>query len=161
EVFVTLDGSEPSDPSSLYFAPFTIQRSVLIRAVAWNAQHTQSWEADPVQVIIVPAYGLSALSAGGGTVAVSPTNAPYASNTLVSGTATPKPGWTFLQWLGDATGTNPLTSLRMTRPKAVEAIFGTHLNTTVTGNGMLVVDPQGVLYPYGTVVRMTGVAQSG
>ena len=160
-IYYTLDGSQPSDPSSIYFAPFTIRRSVLIRAVAWNSQHTQSWEADPVQVIIIPAYGLTVVNAGGGTVGVSPTNAAYASNTLVSLTAIPVQGWTFLQWLGDVTGTNPVTSLRMTRAKTVEAVFATHFTTTVTGNGSLVIDPQTILYPYGTVIRLTAAPQFG
>ena len=76
-------------------------------------------------------------------------------------TATPSPGWTFLQWLGDANGTNPTTSLVMSRDQCVQALFGTTLNSTVIGNGSVVASPASEFYPYGTTVRLTAVPQSG
>jgi len=49
----------------------------------------------------------------------------------------------------------------MTRAKTIQAVFATHFTTTVTGNCSLVIDPQTMLYPHGTVVRLTAVPQAG
>jgi hypothetical protein len=95
-------------------------------------------------------------------VDVSPAAASYRSNTLVRLIATPLPGWTFLQWLGDASGTSATTNVRvLNRDLCVQAVFGTTLSITVAGNGSVVVGPVAALYPYGTVVRLTAVPNSG
>jgi hypothetical protein len=49
----------------------------------------------------------------------------------------------------------------MTRTKAVRAVFGTTLGTSVAGIGQLVIDPYTALYPFGTTVRITAVPQPG
>ncbi len=157
----TLNGLPPSLLSQFYIVPFTVRRSVTLRALAWDANFVNSWEADPVTVIIEPVYSLAAFTDGGGAIAVSPTNAPYLSNTVVTLTATPDPGWAFLQWLGDASGTSATTSMVMTRDKCVEAVFGTGLNTVASGGGSIVAQPNAALYPHGTVVRLTALPQSG
>ena len=68
---------------------------------------------------------LTTISSGGGTVTADPPAPPYLSNSWATVTATPSPGWTFLQWLGDASGANPITSICVTRDKYVQAVFGT------------------------------------
>jgi hypothetical protein len=83
------------------------------------------------------------------------------SNLLEVVTATPSPGWTLLQWLGDADGTNLVVNLTMTRNKNVRAMFGTTLNTTVEGSGSIVSSPVSPWYPYGIQVRLTGVPTVG
>jgi hypothetical protein len=70
--------------------------------------------------------------------------------------AAPKPGWTFLNWLGDCSGANTNTTLTMDGDKMVQAVFGTTLGVTVAGNGAVAMDPPSTLYPYGTTVRLTG-----
>jgi hypothetical protein len=160
-VLYSLDGSEPSFSSSLYIVPFAVRRTVTVRAVAWDANFGNSWEADPVQVIIEPTYALNASTAGGGTVTSAPSSVSYLNNTMVTLVATPDPGWAFLQWLGDASGSSATTSVLMTRIKCVEAVFGTGLSTTTAGGGAVAVQPSAALYPYGTAVRLTGVPQTG
>jgi hypothetical protein len=49
----------------------------------------------------------------------------------------------------------------MTRDKSVQAVFGTSLNTAVSGMGSVVAQPGAALLPYGTVVRLTAVPQPG
>ena len=66
--------------------------------------------------ILLPA---SAATAGGGSVAVDPPAGAWLSNGTAVVTATPAAGWTFLQWLGDATGTNPVVSVSMSRNRCV------------------------------------------
>jgi hypothetical protein len=48
----------------------------------------------------------------------------------------------------------------MDRDKSIYAVFGTTLSTTVAGNGSVVLYLGGP-YPYGSVVRLTGVPQAG
>lgn len=83
------------------------------------------------------------------------------TNTLVTATATPANGWTFLCWLGEISGTNLAVTAAMTPDKAVQAVFGTTINTNVLGSGSLLLNPQVPLYPFGTAVRLTALPQAG
>lgn len=161
-IFYTLDGSAPDFGRWLYSGPFVLRRSATVRAIAYDADFANAWEADPVQVIIEPTFVVNASAAGGGAVSISPADASYRSNTMVTLSATPAAGWTFLQWLGDASGTSATTSVHvLNRDLCVHALFGTTLGTTVAGNGAVVVEPVAGFYPYGTVVRLTAVPQPG
>jgi hypothetical protein len=113
-----------------------------------------------VSARFVPLYDLSASTPGGGTIAVNAFG-PYPSNTVVTVTAVPSSGWTFLYWLGDASGTNSSATINLTRDKSVEAIFGTGLTATTAGNGSVNVSPAAARYPYGTVVRLTALPVPG
>src|SRR5438128_547717 len=87
------------------------------------------------------------------TRACSPLAATNTSNSIVTVTATPDPGWTFLRWLGEAIGTNATSSVVMRRDSCVEAVFGTGLSTIAVGGGSVLLEPNVPLHPYGTVVR--------
>jgi formylglycine-generating enzyme required for sulfatase activity len=116
-------------------------------------------ELGPVQLVILPT--LTTSTDGGGTVSIDPPDGAYLSDSTAIVTALPSAGWSFLQWLGDASGTNPTASVAMTRNKCVQAIFGTAVNTSVAGNGSISLNPPGGLYPYGTDLLLTAVPQSG
>ncbi|MCL0056543.1 Ig-like domain-containing protein [Dehalococcoidia bacterium] len=60
-----------------------------------------------------------------GTVSLSPLQpaAGYLSGTTVTLTAEPAAGWEFERWSGDAVGTEPVTTVTMTRHKSVTAHF--------------------------------------
>jgi len=106
-------------------------------------------------------YSLSGLTDGGGSVTIAPPMGDNFSNLQEVVTATPAPGWTLLQWLGDAAGSNPVVNLSMTRNKSVRAMFGTLLNVTVVGSGSIVSSPVSPGYPYGSQVRLTAVPATG
>ncbi|MEO6035610.1 MAG: FG-GAP-like repeat-containing protein [Verrucomicrobiota bacterium] len=159
-IFYTLDGSTPSFTSISYTGPFALDRSATLRAIVYSADFLQSGESDPVNITIIPTYTLTGVTAGGGSVAIGGVG-PFLGNTVVNVTANPSNGWTFLQWLGDASGTNPMTTVTLTRNKSVRAVFGTGLNTTVAGNGAVVLNPASGLYPFGSVVRLTAVPDAG
>jgi hypothetical protein len=100
---------------------------------------------------------LNATSLGGGAVTVDPLAAPYLNNSLATLTATPTPGWSFLQWLGDASGTNQTISVSVTRNKCLQAVFATQL----TGSASMSLSPQADLYPYGTIVKLRALPPTG
>ena len=106
---------------------------------------------------VIPTYSLSVTAPGGGNVLVNPSNPSYVSNAVVSISASAKNGWTFLGWSGDASGTDATVRITMSDDKCVQAIFGTSLNTTTTGNGYVLVSPTAASYPYGSVVQLSAV----
>lgn len=158
-ILYTLNGADPAASGTLYFGPFAVKKSCLLRTLAFNATFTQSVPGDPVQIVILPT--LTALTDGGGSVAIEPPSGDYLSNSVALATATPAPGWTFLQWLGDASGTNPTASLQMTRNKYVQAVFGTSVGAVPVGGGSIIADPALPLYPYGTTIKFSGVPETG
>ena len=158
-IFYSLDGSDPRSNPTLYTGPFMAGNSGLLRAVAYNSSFSASVEMDGVQVTILPS--LTVNTAGGGTVSVAPPSGPYFSNSVAQLTAEPASGCTFLQWLGDASGVNPITTITMTRNKYVEAIFGTPVGIATIGAGSVLADPSVPLYPFGTTVKFTALPQSG
>jgi hypothetical protein len=95
------------------------------------------------------------------TVNVPFTGGSFVSTNIVTVKAIPQPGNTFLYWLGDASGTNPVITVSMEGDKSIYAVFGTTLSTTVAGNGHVELSPSGGKYPYGTVIRLTGVPDVG
>ncbi|MCX6879818.1 MAG: chitobiase/beta-hexosaminidase C-terminal domain-containing protein [Verrucomicrobia bacterium] len=158
-ILYTLDGSAPSLGSKLYSKPLTLDRSRMVRAVAYSSDFSSQMQSPPLAVVIVPV--LTVTTAGGGGISVEPPEGAYSTNSMATLTATPAAGWTFLQWLGDASGTDPVTSVRMTRNKCVQAVFGTAVNTTTVGSGSIRQEPIAAFYPYGTRVRFSGLPASG
>jgi len=159
-IFYTLDGSAPDFTSIQFAEPFTVNRPVLLCAIAYSANFLESGVAAPVSIRVPPLRFLSATTAGGGSLFVNPAGGAYTHGQMVQVTAQPQPGWTFLEWRGDISGANPSASLAMTRDRCIEAVFGTQLTTTVAGNGQIVLDPPGGLYPAGTLVRLYAVPQT-
>jgi probable HAF family extracellular repeat protein len=160
-ILFTLDGSTPNLSSTYYAGPFTLRRHATVRAVAFDASFTKSVQSDPVEVHILPSYALTVSTAGGGAVSRSPDAPRYVPQSTVTLMATPAGGWSFLQWLGDTSGTSRTTDVTLRRDTYVEAIFGTLLGTATVGSGTVLVDPTTSVYPYGTRARLTAVPQPG
>ena len=160
-IFYTLDGHTPNWDSSYYEGPFAVTDPAVLNAVAFDENFEQAQYADPVGLSLIPFYNLTAVSPGGGTISLDPLPSAngYLSNLVVTLTAAASNGWTFLNWAGDATGTNPAVTLAMNGPKSVQAIFGTVLTNTVAppGWGSILREPDLALYPYGSTVRLSAV----
>jgi hypothetical protein len=159
--FYTLDGSQPTFLSAAYTGPFVVSNTVTLRVLGYSADFFEFSELGPVSVLLPPTYLLTGSTAGGGTIAFNPPGGSYFTNTIVSVTATPAAGWTFLQWLGDLAGSNTQASVTMTRNKRVQAVFGTALNTTAAGGGSVTKIPASGLHPFGSIVTLVPVPQSG
>jgi uncharacterized repeat protein (TIGR02543 family) len=70
-------------------------------------------------------YSLTATSSpvAGGSISKSPSASLYPPNSTVTVTATPAAGYEFASWSGDASGTDPITSITMTSNKVITANF--------------------------------------
>ncbi len=158
-ILYSLNGSEPELDAGIYEGPFRLPRTATIRARAYDGSFTHSALADPVTVRILPE--VTADNPGGGGVAIDPPSGGYLPGDLARVTATAWPGWQFLRWLGDATGTNSVATLHMNRPRLVTAIFGTALGTSVVGSGSLEKIPASALYPYEATVRLMAIPSPG
>ena len=164
-IYYTLDGSAPSFLSTPYNGLFQLSRTATIRAMAYNSAYVSSAEAAPITVEVVPIYRLLSSTPGGGSTAFSPAAYSggdyFVSNTTVTITATPASGWSFLGWLGDAAGPNPVATLTMTRDMAVQALFGTAVTSNALGAGQIWFGRQVSFYPYGTTLAVAAIPQTG
>ena len=99
---------------------------------------------------------------GSGIVQATPSG-PYADGAVVSVTAIPTAGWSFLGWQGDASGTaNPLT-VTLASDLTIKAVFQQQysIQTVVIGHGQVQLSPSGPLFNAGTPVQATAVAAAG
>jgi trimeric autotransporter adhesin len=172
-IYYTLDGSKPDFTALPYSGAFTLSNSTTIRAVAYNLAYTDSTEAAPISIRIWPAYPLTNIITGGGSVSISPVpygaGNLYVSNTLVTLTATPSNGWRFIGWTGDSTATTNLTTVLMDRPRTVQALFEMWtiypLSASTPGGGSVSVSPAPYapenLYTSNTLVTVTATPSNG
>ena len=70
-------------------------------------------------------------SATNGSISLNPSGGIYATNTVVTVTATPNYGYAFGNWSGDLSGSVSPTNLAMNGPKSVTAIFVVSTNGDV------------------------------
>jgi len=106
----------------------------------------------------------SASPAGGGAVALSPNKATYAPGEQVQVTATANSGYSFTNWSGDLSGTNPSQTVTVNGNLNIVANFSAAQYTftaTSSGNGGVNWTPQKALYGSGEVVTATATPNSG
>jgi len=110
-------------------------------------------------------YTLAVNVVGGGSVSKSPDQGTYSYGTVVTLTATADPGWTFSVWSGDASGSNPVTTVNMTSNKAVTATFTqvtTYTLTITTTTGGTTSPASGDhVYSSGANVPVTAIPYTG
>jgi uncharacterized repeat protein (TIGR02543 family) len=91
---------------------------------------------------------------------------------VVTLSATPAAGWTFVNWTGGCSGSNPTTQVTMNANKTCTANFTVNIYTltvTINGQGTVASNPPGIAcpgdctenYPFGTVVTLTATPNSG
>ncbi len=84
---------------------------------------TMNKDMNVIAVFEESLFTLSTDILGEGSISVSPQKSKYEAGTTVTLTATPKEGWEFNGWEGDATGTNKTITVTMTANKSVRANF--------------------------------------
>lgn len=100
--------------------------------------------------------------AGGGTVTKNPDKALYNDGELVTLTATPSSGYRFVEWTGNATGTNPSVTITMNANKIVTARFELiplllTISINPTGGGTVTKNPNKSGYNNNEVVTLTAI----
>jgi hypothetical protein len=159
--FYTLDGSTPDGGSTFYTGPFVLTSNAVLRAIGYRSDFVEAGLSDPIGILVLPSFTLTASTAGGGTITLNPASGPYITNSVVQVVATPNSGWMLLGWQGDLNGTNLTNSVTMNRNRSIQAVFGTTLTITVGGLGTIVKNPTGPIYAYGTQVQISAIPQSG
>jgi len=143
------------------------------RFAGWSGGATGT--VNPIQVTITSnmvitatfepdVYPLNATVVGQGSIAKAPDQpAGYFIGQQVALTAVPAPGWQFVEWSGDVTGTSATTTVTIAGATNVTATFETMgaviLTTSTTGNGTgtIEIDPDQDEYAWGEVVTLTAV----
>jgi hypothetical protein len=108
-------------------------------------------------------YQLSALAvpANGGTVGLNPAGGTYDESTVVTVTATPAAGYRFVNWTGDATGSETSVQVTMDSNKTVMAnfelipVYTLTLSVDPVAGGTVVKAPDQANYEEGAVVTLT------
>ncbi len=164
-LFYTLDGSPPDFTDIPYLGEFVLTNSATVRAIAYNSDYTAWAESAAIIVEVSPTYPLAATTPGGGSIAASPAayskGNHYVSNTVVTLTATPSNGWSFLRWIGDSASASGITTVLMDRPRSVQAVFGTSLSLFTNGNGHVLLNPAIGPYAFGSPVQLAAVPGAG
>ena len=104
------------------------------------------------------------LTSANGTIARSPNQSAYSYGSTVRLTAVPQTGFHFAGWSGDLTGANYDTSIFITADRNIITTFAIDtcvLSITAVGNGTVTKNPDQPAYPYGSVVLLTAVPQTG
>ena len=166
--YYTLDGSTPDFSSPIYSGPFTVTNSVIVNVMALSLDFSQTDYAGPVTILITPTYNLQTSIIGQGTLATNPPTGPFASNSVVTLTATPATRWAFDRWSGDVTNSiNPL-NLVMDSPKNLQAIFvqtsfplivSSPGGGSVTTNGQIIRGTN--FFALGTALTLTAAPSNG
>lgn len=99
---------------------------------------------------------------GSGIIEATPNRNQFTCGELVSLTAKPASGWSFVSWSGDAEGTlNPL-EIEINSGRSITANFSQNvftLDTNIIGGGSILVEPLREAYLYGESIEVIAVEQ--
>ncbi|MBX3733312.1 MAG: PQQ-binding-like beta-propeller repeat protein [Verrucomicrobiae bacterium] len=105
----------------------------------------------------IPEHSVTVAS-GGGVVSG---DGVYLEGETATLTATALPGWTFLGWSGDHSGSEPTIVISVTRPVSLVARFGTRVMVNSMGSGEVVLEPPGEFHAHGSRVKVIPKPQPG
>jgi len=111
-------------------------------------------------------YALDKNVVGNGTIDATPLQTTYLYSDVVTLTATPALGWSFIDWQGASTSDSPSTSLTITADTAITATFVANqytlaVNSSGDGSGSTTVSPLQASYLYSDVVTLSAQATPG
>ena len=162
-------------------AAYDLGSSVELTATPATGWHFVEWSGDasgstnPLTVLVdgeknltatfaIDSFTVQVTTVGNGSVTRDPDQASYEYGSSVTLTATAEPGWHFVGWNGDASGSaNPLTVL-VDAPKNIIARFAINqfaVNVTTVGSGTVTKNPDQASYFEGSSVELTATAATG
>ena len=165
-IFFTTNGTDVDFDAPIYDGPFTTTLSMQVQVFATDENFDESTPAILGLVQFVPTCTVTDLTPGGGTVSLNPPGGVYGSNTVITLTANPAPGWTFSSWSGGVSGTNLALNVTVTNNMAIDALFVTPvaMSALPANYGTVAGLPGGVspgLYAYGTTVNVSALPNPG
>ncbi len=172
------NGSITLDPTGGTYDYGTV---VTVEAVADSGWSFDSWSGDlsgsdnPTTITIdgdktitatftLNQYTLTTNVVGNGSITLNPSGGVYDEGTVVTVEAVADSDWSFDSWSGDLTGSTNPTTITMNGDRSITATFTINqytLNTNVTGNGSITLNPSGGVYDYGTVVTVEAIPDTG
>lgn len=179
---IVVDGAPLTAPAKFVWTPGTVHQittdtfqeqpnGIRYRFLNWQHGGTQTQNVVATAsggvsyfAHFTPEYRLSTdvVPSAAGIVQRSPAgDGYYAPNTPVQLTAQPNPGKTFLNWSGNAAGTNPVTSVVMNAPKSAIANFAdlAAINFAVQSPVATTIQVNGVSYAVpGNVPMVPGIS---
>jgi hypothetical protein len=114
-----------------------------------------------VQANFLDLFAMTATTAGGGSIQMDSTNGLYVQDTTATLLATPSNGWQFICWTGDVTNANAQITVPMHKAANLQAVFGTPIQSSVSGDGAVYALPSISLYPYGSTATLFAVPGTG
>ena len=105
--------------------PFTTTNTIEVQAFATDQNFDEFTPAITGLIQFVPSQTITDTTPGGGTVSLNPPGGVYGSGTVVTLTANAAPGWTFANWTGGVSGTNPVLAVTLTNNLTIAAVFVT------------------------------------
>ena len=160
-IFYTLNGNAPDSSGTPYTGPFFVSSTSTIRAIGYRSDFLATALSDTIPLTVIPTYTFTLDSSGGGMVDVNPPGFAFTNGTILTLTATPASGWTFMGWVGELSGTSPTNTIVITHNTTANVLFGTTLDTSSVGNGTITVSPNFPLYPYSSEVTLEAVPTAG
>jgi hypothetical protein len=163
-IYYTTNGTSPGFNSTLYSSPFAVTSSVLLRAIAYNFDFSESATAE-IFISIEQAFNLTLVdNTDLNSFKVEPTGTRFFSNTVVRITrvttsSNPNEG-IFLGWGGDVSGDSDWVEVRMDRDHYIEAVFGRNITIETSGNGRVIQSTPNPI-PYGRPFVLTAVPDEG
>ena len=109
-------------------------------------------------------YTITTSTVGNGAVGLNPAQPTYVFGDTVVATATAAPGWNFVSWSGDLTGSENPDTLIVGGNAAITATFTQGLYTITTnavGSGTVGLNPAQATYAFGDTVFVTATADPG
>ena len=162
-IFYTTDGSDVGFDSLLYFGSFAVTNTIEVQAFATDQNFDEFTPAITGLIQFVASQTITDTTPGGGTVWLNPPGGVYGNGTVVTLSANPASGWTFANWTGDISGTNPVLSVTLTNNLTVAAVFVTTVDFAAgpANYGSVMASPPGDVYPYGTTLDVSAVPNPG
>ena len=128
------------------------RRGIITHTITANTAVTATFSQD--------AYTLTVNTVGEGEVDVAPEQAAYVYGDVLTLTATADPGWAFVAWSGDVSGSTTQITHTITANTAVTATFSQDaytLDVNTVGEGEVDVAPEQAAYVYGDVLTLTAM----
>ncbi|WP_309399442.1 InlB B-repeat-containing protein [Cerasicoccus maritimus] len=159
-MFYTTDGTAPNPAKNYYATPFEVTSDALIRARVYTADFSTYLESEPFEVDIVSVHTIRYNGYAGGSMSVSPQQSQYLYGDVVSITANPPTGWSFLRWTGSLAGYPQTAELSVTENIYANPVYGADVGVTILPGGSVTRSQENPV-EYNSTLTLTAIPDYG